>query len=160
MRIGFAKDIHKLEEGKKLFLGGIEVPFEKGLASHSDGDVVLHSLCDAILGALNKGDIGIHFPPSDEKYKNKNSIYFLDNVTAIMRDSGFEIEYIDIFISCEKPKLKDYILLMREKIAKTIGISVDLVSIKAGTNEGFDSVGQGLAIESYASVLLKEKVNG
>lgn len=160
MRIGFAKDIHKLVENRKLVLGGVEIPYSKGLLAHSDGDVVIHSLVDALIGAMNEGDIGKIFPDTDSKYKNISSIYFLEKVKEMLKDRDLEIEYIDIFISCEAPKLKDYILKMREIISSTLEINLNLVSIKAGTNEGIGEVGMNLAIESYATCLLKEKTYG
>ncbi len=160
MRIGFAKDIHRLVENRKLVLGGIEIPYHKGLLAHSDGDVVIHSLVDAIIGAMNEGDIGQIFPDNDDKYKNISSIYFLKEIKTMLLAKGLEVEYIDIFISCEAPKLKNYIEKMKENISSTLNIDISRVSIKAGTNEGIGEIGQNLAIESYATCLLKEKNYG
>ena len=160
MRIGFAKDIHKLVENRKLVLGGVEIPYSKGLLAHSDGDVVIHSLVDALIGAMNEGDIGKIFPDTDNKYKDISSIYFLEKVKEMLKDRDLEIEYIDIFISCEAPKLKDYIFEMKKNISLILDIDLALISIKAGTNEGIGEVGQNLAIESYATCLLKEKTYG
>lgn len=160
MRIGFAKDIHRLVENRKLVLGGVKIPYAKGLLAHSDGDVVIHSLVDAIIGAMNEGDIGKIFPDSDDKYKNISSIYFLKEIKKMLDERNFEIEYIDIFISCEAPKLKDYIFEMKKNISSILDIDLALISIKAGTNEGIGEVGRNLAIESYATCLLKEKIYG
>ncbi len=156
MRIGFAKDIHKLENNRKLILGGVEIPFEKGLVAHSDGDVVIHSIVDSLIGALNKGDIGKLFPDTDDKYKNISSIFFLDEMKKILLNEKYDIEYIDVFISCEKPKLKEYIDKMKEIISFHLDIDLNKISIKAGTNEGLGEVGNCQAIESYSICLLKE----
>ena len=158
MRVGFAKDIHRLVEGKDLILGGVKIPFDKCLEAHSDGDVVIHSIVDALIGALNKGDIGTLFPDTDERYKNINSSYFLKEIKKIIENCSVFIDYIDVFISCEKPKLKDYISQMKENICKELQISTDRLSIKCGTNEGVGAVGEGKTIESYCIVCLGEKL--
>ena len=157
MRIGFSKDIHKTEIGKKLILCGIEIPSDFGLESHSDGDCAIHAIVEAIFGAMNVGDLGSHYPPSDDKYKNISSLYFLEDAKNIMDEQGYEIENIDVFISCEKPKLKDFILSMREKVSEILKTDIKRISIKAGTNEKMDCVGRGEAIEAYCVCLLKEK---
>ncbi len=157
MRIGFAKDIHKLVNDRKLILGGVEIPYSKGLLAHSDGDVVIHSLVDSIIGALNLGDIGKMFPDSNDKYKNISSIYFLKEINKILKKENYDIEYIDIFISCEKPKLSKYIDEMKNIISLNLEIDKSIISIKAGTNEGIGEIGKNEAIESYSICLLKEK---
>ena len=156
MRIGFGKDIHKTIIGENLVLGGILIPCDFGLEAHSDGDVVIHSLVDAILGALNDGDIGTHFPDNDDKYYKISSLYFLKYVENKLSSAGYFIENIDIHITCEKPKLRPYIDMMKEKIAHTLKIDKEKVSIKAGTNEGIGEIGKGYAIESTAVVLINK----
>lgn len=157
MRIGFGKDIHKLVRGRKLVLGGVTIPYKKGLLAHSDGDVVIHSLVDALIGALNLGDIGKLFPDTDSKYKDYNSTIFLEEIKKIVENKGFFIEYCDIFISCEKPKLGKYVNSMKEIISLKLEIDISKISIKCGTNEKLGYIGKNKAIESYAVVLLKEK---
>lgn len=156
MRIGFAKDIHKLIRGRKLILGGVEIPFKKGLDAFSDGDVVLHSLVDALIGAMNLGDIGALFPNSNPKYKGISSLYFLDEVNKLLKSNNLIIDYIDIFISCERPKLNEYIDLMKYNISSKLDVPVNRISIKAGTNEKLGCIGKNKAIESYCCCILKE----
>jgi 2-C-methyl-D-erythritol 2,4-cyclodiphosphate synthase len=155
MRIGFGRDIHELVLGKPLVLGTVTIPYLKGLSSYSDGDVVVHSLVDAILGALAKGDIGQMFPNSDLKNKGRHSIEFLKEVNPLIKEAGYEISNIDIMITCEKPKLSDYILKMRGSIAIILGIDISKISIKAGTNEGLGVIGEGKAILAESVVLLE-----
>jgi len=155
MRIGFGKDIHALVVGKPLVLGTVTIPSMMGLSSYSDGDVVIHSLVDAILGALAKGDIGQMFPNSDLKNKGRHSIEFLKEVKPLIKEAGYEISNIDVMIICERPKLANYILAMRGSIAIILGIDISKISIKAGTNEGFDAVGNLKAIEATSVVLLE-----
>lgn len=157
MRIGFSKDVHRFKKGRKLILGGVEIPFKKGLIAHSDGDVVVHSIVDAILGAINFGDIGTLFPDNDNKYKDYNSMLFLVEIKKILEFRGLFIENIDVFISCEKPKLRDYISVMRQNIAETLEIDIKRISIKAGTNEKLGYVGNMKGIESYCVCLIGEK---
>lgn len=159
-RIGIGKDIHPLVLGKPLVLGTVLIPFSMGLASYSDGDVVVHSLVDAILGALSLGDIGKMFPDSDPINKDRHSVEFLKEVKPLVKENGYEISNIDICIQCERPKLKDYILKMRGSIALILNISIEQVSIKAGTNEGFDAIGEGKAIEATSIILLEGVKNG
>ncbi len=156
MRIGFSKDVHKFIKNRPLVLGGVTIPYKKGLEAFSDGDVVLHSLIDAIFGALNKGDIGTNFPNTDPRYKNCDSLFLLKETKKIMDFCRFKIEYIDIFISCEEPKLSSYVVYMKRNIAQTLNINENLVSIKCGTNEGLGYIGKKKGIESFVSVLLKE----
>lgn len=157
MRIGFSKDIHRIVKDKPLVLCGVNIPAPFGLESHSDGDCATHAIVEAIFGAMNVGDLGTHYPPNDIKYKNISSTYFLTDAKKIMDDLGYEIENLDVFISCEKPKLKDYIYLMKQTVSKLLETDEKNVSIKAGTNEKMDAVGKGEAIESYCVCLLKEK---
>ncbi|MBR0440198.1 MAG: 2-C-methyl-D-erythritol 2,4-cyclodiphosphate synthase [Bacilli bacterium] len=157
MRIGFASDIHALVENRKLILGGVTVPFERGELAHSDGDVLYHALAESILGALALGDLGTHFPDNDNKYKDMDSALIVRSVVKMMDEKGYLVNNVDISISLEKPKLKPYILKMRENVATLLNVDLDKVSIKAGTNEGFDAVGKGEAVKAEAIVLLKEK---
>lgn len=154
MRVGIGYDIHKLTENRDLILGGIKIPFELGLLGHSDADVLLHAIIDAIFGALALGDIGRHFPDTDEKYKNANSMELLKETCQILRNKGYKIINIDSNIICQKPKLASYIDPMRENIAKSINIGISQISIKAKTNEGLDSVGNSLSISTNAVVLI------
>ena len=160
MRIGISKDIHKTVVGKRLVLCGVEIPCSFGLESHSDGDCATHAIVESIFGALNVGDLGTHYPPNDDKYKNISSLYFLKDANLIMKSNGYEINNIDVFISCERPKLKDYIPKMVEVVSSILETDPKNVSIKAGTNEKMDAVGRGEAIETYCVCLLKEKRNG
>ena len=156
MRIGFASDIHRLVEGRKLMLAGIHVPANFGEQAHSDGDVVFHACAEAILGALALGDLGTHFPDSDNQYKDIDSSILVKRVVAMMKDNGCQINNVDISITLEKPKLKDYIFSMRENLAGLLETDIKNVSIKAGTNEGLDALGKGEAVKAEAIVLLKE----
>ena len=157
MRIGFASDIHRLVEGRKLILAGVVVPFELGELAHSDGDVVYHALAESILGALALGDLGTHFPDSDDKYKDIDSSILVKEVVSLMKKEGCIIGNIDISITLEKPKLKNYISEMRNNIARLLETDVKNVSVKAGTNEKLDEIGKGLAVKAESIVLLKEK---
>ena len=157
MRIGFASDIHRLVEGRKLILAGVVVPFELGELAHSDGDVVYHALAESILGALALGDLGTHFPDSDDKYKDIDSSILVKEIVSLMKKEGYIIGNIDISITLEKPKLKNYISEMRNNIAKLLETDVKNVSVKACTNEKLDEIGKGLAVKAESIVLLKEK---
>lgn len=156
-RIGIGKDIHPLVLNKDLYLGTVKIPYVLGLDSYSDGDVVVHSVVDAILGAMHKGDIGQMFPDNDLKNKGRKSIEFLMEIRDLLKVEDFKIENIDISIECEKPKLKDYLEKIAGSIATVLQIELDRVNVKAGTREGLDSVGQGKAIESLAIVLLSKE---
>lgn len=156
-RIGYGEDIHRLVSDRPLILGGIVIPFEKGLLGHSDADVVCHALSDALLGALALGDIGTHFPDSDMQYKNANSVILLQKVATLVSEKNYLIVNIDIAISLEKPRLSPFIMAMRNKISETLGIELNTISIKAMTNEGLGSVGRGEACRATAIVLLKRK---
>lgn len=152
MRIGIGNDIHRLIEGRPLILGGVEIPYSKGEEAHSDGDVLVHAIIDAILGACAKGDIGRLFPPSDERYKDANSLQLLKQTVEY---AGAKIINIDSSITLEEPKLRPYITTMRERIAEVLSIDIDRVSIKAKTNEGLDETGKGNAVSAIAVVLVE-----
>lgn len=152
MRIGIGNDIHRLIEGRPLILGGVEIPYSKGEEAHSDGDVLVHAIIDAILGACAKGDIGRLFPPSDERYKDADSLQLLKQTVEY---AGAKIINIDSSITLEEPKLSPYISAMRERIAEVLSIDIDRVSIKAKTNEGLDETGKGNAVSAIAVVLVE-----
>ena len=156
MRIGFASDIHRLVEGRRLILAGVVIPYELGEKAHSDGDVVYHAVAESILGALALGDLGKHFPDNDEKYKDIDSSVIVQQVVTMMKREGCRINNIDISITLEKPKLKDYIETMRHNIAKLLETEVGNVSVKAGTNEGCGPLGRNEAVKAESIVLLKE----
>ena len=157
MRIGIGTDIHRLVMGRKLIIAGVEIPSDVGELAHSDGDVLYHALSDAILGALALGDIGIYFPDTLSETEGMDSSNIVKFVYDKMEERNYEIGNVDITITLEKPKLKDYRQQMRENVARLLNTSIDNVSIKAGTNEGLDDVGHGLAIRVDAVVLLNEK---
>ena len=156
MRIGFASDIHKLVIARKFVLAGVAIPSKVGELAHSDGDVVYHAVSEAILGALALGDLGKHFPATDE-YKDIDSSFIVKKVVFMMLKKGYVVNNVDVSITLEKPKLKPYILDMRKNLAALLNIDVDDVSVKAGTNEGLDEIGQGKAVKAEAIVLLKKK---
>ncbi len=154
MRIGQGYDVHRLMEGRKLILGGVEVPYEKGLLGHSDADVLVHAIMDALLGAAALGDIGEHFPDTDERYRGISSIRLLEHVGKILEENGFIVENIDSTIIAQKPKLLKYRPLMAQNIAKALGLEVDQVSVKATTEEGLGFTGTGEGIAAQAVCLL------
>lgn len=160
-RVGEGYDVHKLVEGRDLVLGGVKIPFEKGLLGHSDADVLLHVIMDALLGAMALGDIGKHFPDTDEKYKGVSSIELLKEVKRIIKDNcekkgkAFEICNIDATIICQLPKLRPYIDNMRENIAASLEIDIDRVSVKATTEEGLGFTGRGEGIAAKAISLVE-----
>lgn len=156
-RIGNGYDVHRLVEGRKLILGGIEIPFEKGLLGHSDADVLIHAIMDGLLGALALGDIGQHFPDTDEAYKGISSIKLLNHVKELIDDKGFEIVNIDSQIVMQQPKLKPYIVQMRKNLAEELELELNRVSVKATTEEKLGFTGEEIGVKSYAVVLLREK---
>jgi len=156
-RIGFGYDVHRLVENRKLIIGGIEIPFEKGLLGHSDADVLLHAICDAMLGALALGDIGKHFPDTDPNYKDADSKELLRRVNRLVLANNYIINNIDSTVILEKPKLMNYVPLMRKTIAEILEIGLEQVSIKATTNEGMGFVGKGEGCAANAVVLLIKK---
>ena len=157
MRIGFASDIHRLAAGRRLMLGGVNVPHWQGEVAHSDGDVVYHALAESILGALALGDLGSHFPDSDPKYKDINSALLVEEVVKLMDDKGYVVNNVDISITLQEPKLKPFIETMRNNIASLLNVEIDAVSVKAGTNENMDAIGMQMAVKAESIVLLKEK---
>lgn len=156
MRIGFGYDIHRLIEGRRLILGGVEIPYIKGLDGYSDADVLLHAVCDAILGAIGKDDIGIHFPNNDPEFKGISSLELLKRVAAMVRKEGLRIANIDSTLILEEPKLMPFKKKMRENISQALGIPEDSVNIKATTQEGVGAIGRGEAIAAYAVASVEE----
>lgn len=157
MRIGFASDIHRLVANRPLILGGINIPYEKGELAHSDGDVVYHALAESLLGALALGDLGTHFPDNDLKYKDIDSSILVKEVMEKVDERGYKISNIDISITLEQPKLRNYIDEMIKNIAILTKVNIDQVSVKAGTNEKLDDIGRGEAVKAESIVLLIEK---
>lgn len=157
MRVGIGYDIHRLVAGRKLILGGVEIPFELGLEGHSDADVLCHAVCDALIGACGQGDIGKHFPDSDSSYKGISGLVLLRRVLSILESHHFEITNVDSTIILEKPHLGEYIQTMRERVAGALGVKPGQVNIKAATNEGLDSLGLGAGIGCHAVTLIREK---
>jgi len=149
-RTGIGYDLHRLESGRKLIVGGVEVPFEKGPVSHSDGDVLAHAICDALLGAAGLGDIGTHFPDTDPKWKGANSLLFLEHLRKLFAERNLEIIHIDAVVITERPKLGPHFAAMRKPLANSLGIEDSEVSLKAKTNEGVDAIGRGEAIAAHA----------
>lgn len=157
MRIGHGYDVHKLVEGRKLIVGGVDIPYELGLLGHSDADVLLHAISDAILGAAALGDIGGMFPDTDEKWKGADSLVLLEAVVKRVNDEGYVIENIDSTLIAQQPKMKPHILSMRENIAKVCGIDVSQVSVKATTEEQLGFTGRKEGISAHAVVLLNNE---
>ena len=154
MRVGMGYDVHRLVEGRDLIIGGVNIPYEKGLLGHSDADVLLHAISDALLGAAALGDIGKHFPDSDPAYKGISSLILLEKVGDLLEEKGFLIENIDATIIAQAPKMRPHIDTMRENIAKALRIDVDYVNVKATTEEGLGFTGAGEGISSQAICLL------
>ncbi len=157
MRIGHGYDVHRFAEDRELYIGGVKIPYSMGLMGHSDADVLIHAIADALLGAAALGDIGSNFPDSDEQYKGISSIILLENVVRKLSLNSFEIGNVDATVIAQMPKLAPYIKLMRETISNTLNVSVDLVSIKATTEEGLGFTGAGEGIAAHAVCLLKVK---
>lgn len=155
MRIGMGYDVHRLVEARKLILGGVEIPYEKGLLGHSDADVLLHAIMDALLGAAALGDIGKHFPDTDERYKGISSIVLLQHVAALLEEKCFVIENIDATIIAQRPKLLPYMGQMQKNVADALGIEIGRVNIKATTEEGLGFTGAGEGISAQAVCLLQ-----
>ena len=153
-RIGIGYDIHRLVEGRKLVLGGVEIPFEKGLLGHSDSDVLTHAICDALLGAAALGDIGRHFPDSDPRWAGASSLEFLRRVVELVTQKGYRVASIDATVIAERPKLMPYVQTIRESLAAVLKVDIDQVNIKAKTNEGLESVGRGEAMTAQAVALI------
>ena len=153
-RVGTGYDVHRLVEGRKLVLCGVDVPYEKGLLGHSDADVALHALMDALLGAAAMGDIGRHFPDTDERYKGVSSLKLLREVMLLLASRGFEPVNADITIVAQRPKLKDYIPAMNEAVASALGCPLEHVNVKATTTEGLGFEGEGLGISAQAVAMI------
>ncbi|SEF96974.1 2-C-methyl-D-erythritol 2,4-cyclodiphosphate synthase [Caloramator fervidus] len=156
MRIGHGYDVHRLVEGRKLILGGVEIPYEKGLLGHSDADVLVHAIMDAVLGAAALGDIGRHFPDNDERFKGADSLELLKHVYKLIKEKGYKVCNIDATIIAQRPKLLNYILSMRENIAKALEIDIDCVNVKATTEEGLGFTGKEEGIAAHAVTILKK----
>lgn len=154
MRVGMGYDVHRLTEERKLILGGVEIPWEKGLLGHSDADVLVHAVMDALLGAAALGDIGKHFPDTDPAYKGISSILLLRHVTELLKKNGYAIGNVDATIIAEKPKMAPHILKMRENMAEAMGISIDCLNVKATTEEGLGFTGREDGIAAQAVCLL------
>jgi len=155
-RIGSGVDFHQLKKGRELWIGGVNLPSKKGADGHSDADVLLHAICDALLGALSLGDIGIHFPNTDEEYKNIRSTILLERTITLIKDKGYSVINIDSTICLESPKIKPYTNEMKKVIAKIAGISESDVSVKATTTEKMGFIGKRKGIMAYATVLLQK----
>ena len=156
MRIGHGYDVHRLVEGRDLILGGVKIDYEKGLLGHSDADVLLHAVSDALLGAAGLGDIGRHFPDSDPKYKGADSLMLLREVYRKISEKGFRVGNIDVTMIAQKPKLKDFIPQMQENIAAAVGVAPDRVNVKATTEEKLGFTGSGEGMACHAVCLLEE----
>lgn len=156
MRIGHGYDVHKLVEGRDLILGGVKIPYEKGLLGHSDADVLLHAVSDALLGAAALGDIGKLFPDTDMQYKGADSLMLMKTAYEAVKEKGYVAENIDATVLCQRPKLRDYIDTMRENIASALGMDIDCVSVKATTEEGLGFTGAGEGIAVHSVCLLKK----
>ena len=153
-KIGIGFDVHAFAENRKLIIGGVDIPFEKGLAGHSDADVLLHAICDALLGSISAGDIGKHFPDTDPKYKNANSLTLLKHVYELVQGKGFSIGNMDAVITAQRPKLAAFIPFMQKNIAETLQTEIDNISIKATTTEKLGFVGREEGLSAFASVLI------
>lgn len=158
-RVGLGYDVHRLAEGESLWLGGIQVPHSKGTVAHSDGDVLIHAVCDAMLGAARLRDIGFHFPDTSSDFKNVDSKILLKKCSELIAGKGYCIGNIDATIAAQKPKLKDYIPLMEEKMAEVLGLDADAVSVKATTTEMLGFEGRQEGISAYAVVLIHKEIS-
>ncbi|MBW2310580.1 MAG: 2-C-methyl-D-erythritol 2,4-cyclodiphosphate synthase [Deltaproteobacteria bacterium] len=154
-RIGFGYDVHRLVQGRPLILGGLKIPFEKGLHGHSDADVLTHAVMDAILGAIGKGDIGLHFPDSDPMYKGANSLSLLKKVMEILHQEGFTVNNLDATIVAQEPKLTEYLDEMGKQLSHVLGVEPGSVNVKATTSEGLGYCGRGEGLAAYAVVTVK-----
>ncbi|BCI60115.1 2-C-methyl-D-erythritol 2,4-cyclodiphosphate synthase [Solibaculum mannosilyticum] len=155
MRIGHGYDVHRLVEGRPLIVGGVEIPYEKGLLGHSDADVLLHAIADALLGSVGLGDIGLHFPDTDARFKDADSSLLLEHVVQLLRERKYRVGNIDATIVAQRPKMRPYIQQMRDNVAKICGVEADQVNIKATTEEGLGFTGRGEAIAAHAVCLVE-----
>jgi 2-C-methyl-D-erythritol 2,4-cyclodiphosphate synthase len=160
LRVGIGYDVHRLVEGRPLILGGVDIPYKRGLLGHSDADVLIHAICDAILGALGLGDIGRHFPDCDPAYKGISSLILLENVVEQMQQRGYEIGNVDSIIIAQQPKLSPYIDMMRETLAQSLQTSQECINVKATTTEelGFPGRGEGIAAQAIAHIVKHTEV--
>ncbi len=154
MRVGIGFDFHRLVGGRRLILGGVGIPHTKGLAGHSDGDVLTHAICDALLGATGLGDLGQHFPDTDPKWKDARSLDLLARVVKIVEEEGLRVAQVDCVVIAQEPKLAPYFAPMRERLAATLGVEASQVNVKAKTTEGLEATGRGEAMAAQAIVLL------
>jgi len=154
-RSGIGYDSHRLEAGRKLMIGGVHVPFDRGPVGHSDGDVLAHALCDALLGAASLGDIGTHFPDTDSKWKGANSLVFLEHTRKLLDEKKLSIVHLDAVVICERPKLGPHFPAMRAALAKSLGITLGQINLKAKTNEGLGEIGRGEAIAAHTIATLE-----
>lgn len=157
MRAGIGYDYHRLVDGRKLILGGVEILFGKGLAGHSDGDVLTHAVCDAVLGAVGLGDIGQHFPDTDPKWKDARSLDLLGRVVEMVKKKGLVVAQVDTVVIAQEPKLAPYFERMRETLARALGLEAGQVNVKAKTTEGLEAIGRGEAIAAHAIVVLERR---
>lgn len=157
MRVGIGYDVHRLTEGRRLILGGVDIPYEKGLLGHSDADVLLHAICDALLGAASLGDIGHHFPDNDDSYKNIDSMILLKKVHELISEKGYDISNIDATIVCQRPKLAPFIDTMIQNISHCLQLDVSQVNIKATTTETLGFEGRKEGISSHAVCLIQKR---
>lgn len=155
MRIGHGYDVHRLVEGRKLILGGVEIPYEKGLLGHSDADVLTHALMDALLGAAGLGDIGRHFPDTDDRFLGADSLDLLRQVCKMLSEQGYRVGNVDVTVIAQRPKLAEYIPVMREKLAAVMGLRPEDVNVKATTEEKLGFTGEGLGIAAHAVALIE-----
>ena len=155
MRIGHGYDVHKLVSGRELIIGGVKIPYEKGLLGHSDADVLLHAVMDAVLGAAALGDIGLHFPDSDDKYKGASSLKLIEETARLLKEAGYKVGNIDAVIIAQSPKMRPYIERMRRNIADTLGIDISCVNVKATTEEGLGFTGAQEGIAAHAVCLIE-----
>jgi 2-C-methyl-D-erythritol 2,4-cyclodiphosphate synthase len=155
-RCGIGYDLHRLAAGRPLIVGGVTLPFDKGPVGHSDGDVLAHALCDALLGAASLGDIGTHFPDSDPRWKGANSLVFLEHARRLLDEKRFKIEHVDAVVIAERPKLGPHFPKMREALANSLGVASEAIHLKAKTNEGVDAVGRGEAIAAHVVATLSK----
>ncbi len=157
MRVGFGYDVHRLVEERKLILGGVEIPYEKGLLGHSDADVLVHAVMDAMLGAAGMGDIGRHFPDSDNQYKGIDSMILLEKVTELLTEAGYMVNNMDVTVVAQRPKLAGFIPQMEENLAKAVRVEKDAVNVKATTTEKLGFEGEGLGMSAYAVCTIKKR---
>jgi 2-C-methyl-D-erythritol 2,4-cyclodiphosphate synthase len=157
VRCGIGYDLHRLAPGRAFVVGGLQIPFDKGPVGHSDGDVLAHALCDALLGAASLGDIGTHFPDTDPKWKGANSLLFLEHARKLLADKNLAIEHVDAVVITEKPKMVPHFPKMREILARTLGIKTEQIHVKAKTNEGVDAIGRGEAIAAHVVATLSQR---